>query len=255
MSTTATLPHSSSSSSSLLDHLQQRWREFTTKLRFKYLLPRTRIIRTHGFKLDVSTLPSLMKNNILEQRYEVQELAMAAQHLSSQDRVLELGGAIGFISLYCQTQLRIQHYTSVEANPHTRQLSLRNHQLNHITPHILHAAAAAENGSMELDISQDFWSNSITQQKSTHTITVPTHSLSSILKQLDYQPTVLIADIEGAEQYLDFSALPPATQKIIIELHPSIYGEETQTTVHHRIESAGYRHQHTDAGTSYYART
>lgn len=251
MSTAATIP----SSSSHLEHLTHSWREFLTKVRFKFILPRTRILRTHGFKLDVSSLPSLMKNHIIEQRYEVQEVRMAAQHLTAQDRVLELGGAIGFISLYCQQRIGIQHYTSVEANPHTRQLALRNHQLNGITPRILHAAAAAEDGSLELDVSEDFWCNSILTASTGSSVSVPALSLRSILQQLDYQPTVLIADIEGAEQYLDFSALPPATQKIIIELHPSLYGTSTLATVQQRIESAGFRHQHTDAGTSYFARS
>jgi hypothetical protein len=49
--------------------------------------------------------------------------------------------------------------------------------------------------------------------------------LGSLVEGMPEAPTVLICDIEGAEAYLDFQALPGSVRKIIIELHPSVTGE------------------------------
>ena len=54
-------------------------------------------------------------------------------------------------------------------------------------------------------------------------------------------PTALICDIEGAETHLDFCQVPRTVKHIIIELHPSIAGEEAADRVARDIESQGFR--------------
>lgn len=214
------------SSLALQSHpLLELWRGFHSRLRFKFVLPRVRTAKLEGVKLDISTLSPLMKNIILTGRYESQERQLARKALGKHDIVLELGGAIGFIGLYCRKVLGVKHVTSVEANPHTLRLLRRNYELNGLAPHVLHAAAAATDGEIDLNIGGEFWENTVTGTSS-NTVRVPARSLASLIRQMPEPPTVLICDIEGAEQYLDFTELPTGVTKIIIELHPAMIGEE-----------------------------
>ena len=66
-------------------------------------------------------------------------------------------------------------------------------------------------------------------------------SLPSIVAEMPASPTALICDIEGAETHLDFSQLPQTVTRIIIELHPSITGEEAAERVAADIRSQGFR--------------
>jgi FkbM family methyltransferase len=241
--------------SGLLARLTSLYQSLRARWRFKVVLPNTTLVFINGIRLDVQDLPSMMKNHIMEGRYEFQERRMVDAQLSVTDRVLELGGAIGYISLHCRCNLGIHYYTSVEPNPNTLAMMERNHKLNHIEARYIHAAAADRDGSMQLDISGDFWCNSLIRSSTGgSTITVPTLSLASILKRLDYTPTVLIADIEGAEQYIDFSALPAATRKIIIELHPDVIGQDKVDHIKSRLALLGFNLIYTDAGTSLFTR-
>lgn len=235
--------------------LPSLWHDFALRWHFKVTLPATRKAKLHGVRLDISKLSPLMKNNILEGRYEFQERRLARQCLSSKDTVLELGGAIGFIGLYCRKVLGIRHHLTVEANPRTIEMLRRNYAFNHLQPQVLHAAAAAEDGVLELDVGGEFWENSV---YSTHSdrerIPVPAQSLGSLVKLMPQPPTALICDIEGAETQLDFSQLPSSVTRIIIELHPQIVGEHAHRSVVENIQACGFKAQAVEENTWLFTR-
>lgn len=219
--------------------LLERWRSLRARFRFKFILPRRRSAVLGGVALDISTLSPWMKNIILTGRYESQERHLAALALTRDDVVLELGGAIGFIGLYCRKTLGVRHVTSVEANPDTLVLLRRNYELNGLAPHVIHAAAAAADGELDLHIGGEFWENTLTGT-SAKTVRVPALSLASLISQMPAPPTALICDIEGAEQFLDFSQLPASVTKIIIELHPGMIGEAPTAAVLRSMQSLGF---------------
>ncbi len=86
---------------------------------------------------------------------------------------------------------------------------------------VIHAAAAAEDGTLKLDIGGEFWENTLLKagnaERKVSVLAVP---LARLVEEMPESLMVLICDIEGAEQYLDFSELPETVGKIIIELHP-----------------------------------
>lgn len=236
---TLTLP----SLSSLWQNLRLRWY-------FKYTLPSKKQTMLYGVELDISMLSPLMKNNILEGRYEFQERRLASRCLTPRDVVLELGGAIGFIGLFCRKVIGVRHHLTVEANPRTIELMKRNYRLNAITPHVVHAAAAAADGEITLDVGGEFWENStISSSPSGEKIQVPSRSLHSLAALLPQPPTVLICDIEGAETQLDFAQLPPSATRIIIELHPAIVGENAVQSLVQKIHSLGFRTESVEENT------
>lgn len=224
------------------------WQRFTTKFRFKFVLPRVRTATIAGIKLDVSPLSPIMKNIIMTGRYEAPERSLVARALTPGDTVLELGGAIGFIGLFCRRVIGVRHVTSVEANPATLAMLRRNYQLNGLEPDVIHAAATAADGEIDLNVSGEFWENTVTGTSNT-TVRVPALSLESLFKRMPQPPTALVCDIEGAEQYLDLHRLPATLTKIIIELHPAIIGREKTDAILLQFADQGFREVAEDDGT------
>lgn len=215
--------------------------DFLTRWHFKFTLPAKKRADLHGVKLDIRGLSPLMKNHILQDRYEFQERRLALRCLTRKDVVLELGGAIGFIGLFCRKVIGVRHHVTVEPNPNTQAMLRRNYALNKMEPRLIEAAASAQDGEISLDIGGEFWENSIvTASASSKRITVPSLSLPTIIRRMPESPTALICDIEGAEAYLDFSQLPSSVTRIIIELHPGIIGEDAVKRVVEQIHSLGF---------------
>ncbi|MFZ4763953.1 MAG: FkbM family methyltransferase [Roseimicrobium sp.] len=235
--------------------LSELWNDFRIRWRFKFVLPRVKRTTLEGVELDISTLSSVLKNRLLDGRYEAPERRIAAKHLSPDDRVLELGGAIGFIGLYCQRNLGIRSYTTVEANPATVELLKKNYTLNGCTPNVIHAAATGEDGELELHVGAEFWCDSIIPgEERGRKVTVPALSLGTLFQRLDYEATTLICDIEGAEQHLDFSAVPASVKKILIELHPWIIGCPATYQIVANLVQAGFRVQEMEEQTYLFLR-
>lgn len=231
------------------------WDDFQTRWRFKFTLPRVQTVTLEGVQLDVSTLSPLMKNNLLLGRYEVPERQLARHSLTPDDAVLEVGGAIGFIGLFCQLRLGITRYTSVEANPSTAALLRRNYALNGRTPVVWDLALAAEDGEVTLNIGNEFWENSVVNGAARgRTVRVPAATLSSLLRLLDYTPTALIMDIEGAEQFVDFRQLPASVRKIIIELHPGVIGPAKTYRIVADLVNLGFFVEREEGGTFLFLR-
>ena len=252
MTTNATIPSPSLWQRTLLFQL---WNDFRTRWRFKFSLPRVQSVTLEGVQLDVSTLSPLMKNNLLLGRYEVQERQLAQMALTRDDAVLEVGGAIGFIGLFCQTRLGITRYTTVEANPNTVTLLRRNYALNQRTPVVWNMALAAQDGEVTLNIGNEFWENSlVTGAQSGRTVRVPAASLSHLVRDLDYPPTALIMDIEGAEQFVDFHSLPASVKKIIIELHPAFIGHRKTYQIVADLVNLGFHVEREEGGTFLFLR-
>lgn len=235
-------PSSSDVSSSLPEtrrasSLARVWQEFLIRLRFRFYLPAVKSARLEGVRLDLQGLSPMMKNIILTKRYEAQERRLCAKSLGAGDVVLELGGAIGFVGLYCRKVLGVKRVVSVEANTATLARLHDNYARNGLFAEVIHAAAAAEDGTLDLDVSGEFWENRISSGggEQARRITVPAMSLSSILAKLPEPPTALICDIEGAERFLDFNALPETVNTIIMELHPDFIGEEATQDILARL--------------------
>lgn len=236
----------------LIHHL---WQGFRTRWKFKFTLPKVREVTLEGVRLDVSRLSPLMKNNLLLGRYEVQERLLASQFLTESDSVLEVGGAIGFIGLFCQLRLGITRYTTVEANPGTVELLRRNYELNGRTPEVWNLALAADDGEVTLNIGNEFWENSlIAGADAGRTVRVPGVSLASLVQRLPHAPTAIIMDIEGAEQFVQFRQTPLSVAKIIMELHPAFIGHRQTYRIVTDLVNLGFHVEREEGGTFLFLR-
>ncbi|MDB6055366.1 MAG: hypothetical protein JWN25_2889 [Verrucomicrobiales bacterium] len=224
--------------------LFQKYQDFWIKYYFKYVLPKVHKTSLEGIVLDLTELPLKIRNRILNVGYEEHEKQMCRDFLTSEDSVVEVGGAIGFIGLYCQKRLGIKNYLTVEANPATVNILKKNYALNHVTPNVLNVALGQEEGTIDLDIGNDFWENSVVMAASadrSKTIKVKSVPLPTLLQLAARPPNVLIIDIEGAEKFIDFSMLPNSIDKIIIELHPGVLGQAATYDIVSTLIHAGFK--------------
>ena len=226
----------------LLHHLIE---ELTVRYRFKYVLPKIQEITLEGLRLDVSGLSPKIRNRLLSGMYEAHEKKMCLDFLDANDSVLEIGGAIGFIGLICQKKIGIQNYFSFEANPRTYQILMRNCELNGVKPHVWNRALGHADGEVELEVGGDFWENSICYENhgkdGVKTVRVPAGTLQTLLRRVEQKINVLIIDIEGAEQFIDFQQIPPEVRKVIIELHPQVIGPEVTYNLVANFIALGFR--------------
>ncbi len=231
------------------------WENFRTRWRFKFVLPKLTHVTLEGVQLDVSTLSSVMKNNLSLGRYETQERTLAQKYLTPEDAVLEIGGAIGFIGLFCQMRVGIKRYTTVEANPNTAKLLEKNYALNGLMPVLWNVAVAGEDGEVTLNIGNEFWENSlVTGADSGRSVKVPAASLATLCGRLAYLPTALIMDVEGAEQFVNFRQLPASVKKIIVELHPAFIGHARTYQIVADLINLGFRVEQEHGGTFLFLR-
>ena len=236
------------STKSLIEHtlLHHLWQEVVVRYRFKYVLPRVQEITLEGLRFDVSPLSTKIRNRLLSGLYEAHEKEMCRDFLAADDRVVEIGGAIGFIGLYCHKKLGITNYTCFEANPRTYEMLRRNFELNGVVPRVFNMALAHADGEVELDVGGDFWENSICGHPSrsaqgVKTVRVPSGTLQTLLEKAGGEVNTLIIDIEGAEQFIDCSQIPETISKIIIELHPNVIGQEMTYNMVAALIGLGFR--------------
>jgi len=226
----------------LAHHLYQ---EFRVRYRFKYVLPKIQELTLDGLSFDVSQLSPKIRNRLMSGAYESNEKAMCHDYLTPEDGVLEIGGAIGFIGLICQKKIGIKNYTCFEANPKTFEILKHNYELNGVKPNVLNMALAHADGEVDLEIGSDFWENSICYENrrdsGVKTVKVPAGTMETLFKHAQHKVNVLIIDIEGAEQYIDFSRIPEPVNKIIIELHPGVIGQEITYNIVAQLINQGFR--------------
>jgi FkbM family methyltransferase len=225
----------------LVYHLYQ---EAAHRYHWKYVLPKIQEIELEGLKFDVSQLSPKIRNRLLSGAYEAYEKQMCRDFLTKDDAVIELGAAIGFIGMICQKQIGITDYASFEANPKTAGILKRNYELNGLKPNAWVVALGCSDGQVDLEIGTDFWENSIVTpdpQKGSHTVRVDCGTMETLLKRCGVTPNVLIIDIEGAEQFIDFNALPATVNKVIMELHPGVIGQAAVYDIVAALINRGFR--------------
>lgn len=168
-------------------------------------------------------------------RYEHAEAHALTSHLKSGDRVLDLGAGCGYLTILAAGFVGPQRVTAVEPNPALVPVIAGNVARNGLAEvTLLHGAAVpgAEGGHVRLRLREGFWSGStVSGGNSGHsagheaghrTVEVPALGIADLLAAS--RPTVLVVDIEGAEDGLFVDGLPAHVRLAVVELHPARYG-------------------------------
>jgi FkbM family methyltransferase len=176
--------------------------------------------------VDYERWSPLLVRRILAKRYEVEERQMISRIVSPEDRVLEIGGGVGLIAMLCARLVGESNIVVYEANPEIRERAQRNFQHNGLAIAIEHAAVVGRDytgDSVTFYVSENFWSSSLIDKGGKQiAINAPALRIDDLIAK--HRPTVIIADVEGAEYDILRNADLSGVQKLCIEFHTRYIG-------------------------------
>lgn len=194
-----------------------------------------------GVMLVVAGMPPRTRSLIVTGEYEIRERSLVRKYLSPDDKVLEAGASIGFISIFCQRALGIRSIAIIEPNAPLLATTRKNYDMNGLTmPKVFECAVGAEDGTVTFGISDDPTSSRTHDIRPRFKIvSVPQRTLGSMVKDLDFTPNVLIMDIEGGEVTVsgeDYARF----DKVIVEFHPEFIGGQGVARVVNTLHDNGF---------------
>ena len=157
--------------------------------------------------------------------YERPEVLATPKFLEPEDRVLELGAGIGYISSYVAKVIGVEHVTCVEANPMLADYIRRMHEMQGLSNTSVKNCVAVPGGATlepekEVDfyIRDPFWSSSLDAGRDVVSVArIPQEYLSDLIRDAD--ATAMIVDIEGGERDIFQGGDLGTVRKIYVELH------------------------------------
>lgn len=176
-------------------------------------------------------------------RFERGELRATQAHLRADDRVLELGAGSGLVTIHCARIVGADRVTSIEPNPAMLAVIEANLARNRVPPVSLrHGAVVADEDppTVDLYLHGGFWAASLDQRNTRNEgmVTVPAFGLSRLVKEVS--PSLIVADLEGAEGDVFEGADLTGVRLVILELHPKRYGGAGVSRVFSALMQAGF---------------
>ncbi|ARE39198.1 Methyltransferase, FkbM family [Rhodovulum sp. P5] len=190
-----------------------------------------------GIKIELP--PHLLTPPILEAisagRYERLEANQLVRILRDGDRLLELGGGIGYLSSLASKTVKLESCHVIEGNPELVPIIAKTHALNAVDAVVENAIALSRTGRLDLvSAAQDevafylrtnFWGSSLSDSSAyREKVTVPVRDMQGLLDGI--HPSVVIADIEGGEVDIFDRLDLRGVRSVLLEVHKSVIGIE-----------------------------
>lgn len=171
---------------------------------------------------DPSIITPKIERSIKNDAYEKDEVRGTPKFIEPEDRVIELGAGIGFISSFIHKHLDVTNILCIEADPTLCKFIKKVHELNGITSveveNIVALNGDSDSGSTKFYIRSPFWSSSLDDtDEYVSVVDVPTLKLSSIIQ--DFKANTLIVDIEGGERDIFKNTNLDGIDKVFLEIH------------------------------------
>jgi FkbM family methyltransferase len=177
---------------------------------------------------------------------------MVKKMISQNDSVLEMGGSLGILTAIIAERVR-QDGKVVMIEASKENASIASGWLNkYRNIKVIHGIAfpvwlnnksivskfEARDGSLGGRVNYIFLKEDEASLNSN-----PNYSIKDICELAGFKPNSIIADIEGAENIVLTIKpnYPEFIKKIIIELHPNIYGYDNQKSIIKVFEAEGFR--------------
>jgi FkbM family methyltransferase len=177
-------------------------------------------------ELDVELISQHVLAAIEEGKYERSEARQLCRVLEQGERIVELGGGIGYLSTLALKQGKVESAAVYEANPRLIPVIIRTHALNGVSASVFNAVVLpkAEVETMPFYVRKHFWASSLSPRPWGYTsaVNVATVSFAAMLEQ--HRPTMLIIDIEGGESQLLRGVPLTGVSKVLIEIHQRVIG-------------------------------
>ena len=136
--------------------------------------------------------------------------------------LVDLGANIGLATLWLCTNYNIERFVAYEPQPENFALLERNCAVNGIAGELVRAAVGTENTVTSFDTSSD----SNMGRVGNGSLIVEVESISSIVEQLPFEPSLLKLDVEGMERDLVTMVDPGwirSFELVVMEMHPQYF--------------------------------
>lgn len=204
----------------------------------KWLKPRKIKIQGLWFSTNLRHLPEEIRKDLYNETYEGCERHLTLMALRPDDRVLEIGAGIGFVSMICASICGPGSVLSYEPNPNAASLLKRNFELNGMRANVRERGIAVKAGYAEFYVNKNILSSSIFNRSGSTLTVVTFDALQDVVR--DFKPSVVVMDAEGAEIDLLPLVDPQKIRTIVVEMHPHIVGAEKCHQLVGALKARGY---------------
>jgi FkbM family methyltransferase len=174
--------------------------------------------------LDDHWATPTIRDQIYRGWYEATERGILEATLRPDDRYLEVGAGIGFITACACRRVGDENVTAYEADPELVEVAKATLRHNGYAPEVVNAALGEGADEVDFYVHEDFWESTLDPSQGGTPRRVPMRSLRAELERL--RPTYLLVDIEGGEVDLLAGALPAHVRAVCVETHHDVVGAE-----------------------------
>lgn len=173
--------------------------------------------------------------------YERPEIEALLGLMRDGDRILELGTGMGIVSGVAATARPSVQIEAYEANPALIPAIHKLHQMNGISNVTVNNAILLptdDTTPIRFNLHRNFTESSISDAiESRDFVEVERRDFRRVLA--DFQPDILVCDIEGGEEELFKGVALKGLRALIIELHPKIISREATRRIYDLCAEAG----------------
>jgi FkbM family methyltransferase len=187
------------------------------------------IVDHFGVRIPIN--PEIISDKIAERirggLYEHKEAQQIKRIVQPGERILEIGGGIGFISTLCSKNPNTEAIRVFEANPQLLPFINEVHALNTVS-NAEAVNAVLINGTrpaaLDFYVRQHFWASSLSPEPNGYvkSFSVPTRSFAQEVEE--FRPSLIICDIEGGELDLFMNANLTGVARVYLEVHQKVIG-------------------------------
>lgn len=177
--------------------------------------------------------------------YERQEARELPRIIEDGERILEIGGGIGYISTLAAADERTSCVRVYEANPKLIPIIKEVHSLNGVKGvEIINGVLSdsCDEKFFDFYIRKDFWASSLSAEPWEYEKVISTPNLSFSDAIIQFQPTLIICDIEGGEQELFATAELPGVSKVYLEVHQAVLGGSGMKALFDAMSAKGFHY-------------
>lgn len=206
------------------------------------------MLRSRGMRFPKD--PQIMRGKIRRllrgNAYEAKETEAALRVVREGDRVIELGGGIGYMSTLVATKRSVETVHVFEANPGLIPYIHSVHAANDVTnAHVTNAILGPRKGKVDFYLRDPMLGSSMQPlEGEVDPVSVKVDVLNADHVFRDVRPNVLICDIEGAEVDLIPALNLAGLRAAIIETHPQWIGPDGINRVFRAFMEAGLAYYH-----------
>lgn len=166
-----------------LEKLARKNRRRYRRLFFSWLQPRIIRVQGVGLPADPEVIPGEVLKLLYEGQYEKEEALLCRQVLRQGDRVLELGGGIGFISSLCAQICGSDNVLTYEANALVQPVIQETHKINGVTPQLRMRAIGVTSGKAQFFVNENIISSSLVDRKFGGDVAIDCDGLSEVIDE------------------------------------------------------------------------